>query len=244
MSRRRLLLAGATALAAVIVWSASAALPWPARAWTALLLTLLPVVMTAQAAAVGELRGEVPRTAIYASSAVALWGLAAITVIVTWRSHLGRANLRLVPLGPGPLLGWAAATTAAGLAVLFAWRLLGARESPLLRDLLPVTGRDRLGFIGLSATAGATEELVFRGFLLFALTAASGSVGLALVLSSAVFGVAHAYQDAAGSVRAGVLGALLAGCAVLAGSLFPAMLAHAAIDLLSGLWLSRWLVGD
>lgn len=242
MTRRRVLLGAATAIAAAVAWLATTGLPWPARAWTAVLLTVLPVVMTAQAAAVGELRGEVPRSAIYVSSAVALWGLAAITVIVTWGSRFGRANLRLVALSVAPLLGWAGIATAAGLGLLVLSSLIGVRESEILRDLLPATVRDRASFVGLSVTAGVAEELVFRGFLLFVLTTASGSTGIAVVLSSAVFGVAHAYQDVAGCIRAAALGALLAGCVLLSGSIFPAMLAHGAIDVLSGLWLSRWLL--
>ena len=116
------------------------------------------------------------------------------------------------------------------------------REAPVLRELLPVSGPERSLFVALSATAGICEEIVFRGFLIHALTLATGSVTLALLLSSCVFGVVHAYQSPLGAVRAALLGALLALPLVFHGSIVPAILAHTLIDILSGLWLARWLL--
>jgi membrane protease YdiL (CAAX protease family) len=57
-----------------------------------------------------------------------------------------------------------------------------------------------------------------------------------------VFGIMHAYQDVGGAARAAILGAVLAVPVVLTGSIVPAMVAHAAIDLTSGLLLARWLL--
>jgi membrane protease YdiL (CAAX protease family) len=129
-----------------------------------------------------------------------------------------------------------------GVAVLVLGRTLRIPESRVLRDLIPETPREKVGFAFLSLTAGITEEFIFRGFLLAALTAVTGSAGVAVALSSAVFGILHAYQNPLGAARAGVLGAVLAVPLLATGSLFPSMVAHAAIDVLSGIWLAPWLL--
>jgi uncharacterized protein len=136
----------------------------------------------------------------------------------------------------------ACAITAACIAVLFAFRFAGFREGTVVRDLLPVSTADRLLFVGVSATAGICEEIVFRGFLLNALQTSTGSTMLALLLSSGAFGIVHAYQRPLGALRAALLGALLSIPVLLDGSLYAAILAHTLIDILSGLWLARYLL--
>jgi membrane protease YdiL (CAAX protease family) len=82
------------------------------------------------------------------------------------------------------------------------------------------------------------EELIARAFLMQATTRilpdqfrASARWGIALVASSVVFGLAHAYQGPTGMLGAGVLGAGF-GLAYLAGgrNLWPAILAHGIYD--------------
>jgi uncharacterized protein len=231
----------AVAATALLVWFNAAELPVPARLWTAALLAVLPPLMVVQAAQLREF-DELPRTAAYTSSIISLWVLALVTAAVSRASGFGAADLGFVSLPLAVLSAWTAGLTAAGIAVLFGFRLLGFRESPLLRQLLPVTGQERWLFAGVSVTAGITEEIVFRGFLLYVLLLATASLPLALLLSACVFGVVHAYQQPAGALRAALLGALLALPLVLHGSIYPAILAHALIDLLSGLWLARYLL--
>jgi membrane protease YdiL (CAAX protease family) len=74
------------------------------------------------------------------------------------------------------------------------------------------------------------------------LYSATGSIAIALLLSSGAFGVAHAYQRPAGALRATLIGLVLAVPLVIDGSIVPAIIAHAAIDILSGLWLARYLL--
>jgi hypothetical protein len=236
MTHGRLLTFAAVAGAAVLVWSASGELAWPARAWTAALLALLPPLMVAQAAMLPRL-GDVPRASIYLSSVVSLWLLAAVTVAAVLA---GGPTLDRIGLRPAPLpatLAWSGAITVAGLLLMALANRLGLRESPFLWRLLPRTSTEKLQFVGVSVTAGVCEELVFRGFLIAALQTATGSLALAVTLSSGVFGVLHAYQRPAGALRAAALGALLALPFLLTGSLLPSMIAHAGIDILAGLWL-------
>jgi len=240
--KRLLLLAGAVLAAGVLVWLATSALPAAARLWTTLLLALLPAMLVGQAAALGD-PAELPRRGIYTSTIVSLWLLALATVAMTVMAGWGPAELLLTRVAPVPFLGWTLGLVAAALVVFVAGHRLGFRELPLTHHLLPVTGVEKVWFVALSVTAGVTEEVVFRGFLLTALILATGSTALAVALSAALFGVVHGYQGAWGAVRPAALGVLFAVSAVATGSILPAMVAHTAVDIISGLWLGRRLTG-
>ena len=98
--------------------------------------------------------------------------------------------------------------------------------------ILPATSSERRYFLLVSLTAGVTEELAFRGFLLsFFRWIAPDTNRLALVLLSAVaFGVAHLYQGWRGMITTGIVGGLLADAALASGSLFLVMVIHTALD--------------
>jgi uncharacterized protein len=232
------LLAAATA---ALVWLLSGALAWPARAWMAVLLVPLPALMILQAGQIAEL-GELPRRAAYVSSMISLWVLAVLTAAAALFSGFTPADLGLTLLPPALMAGWTVLLVGAGVAVLFAFRLAGFREGPIVRELLPARRGDGAWFTGLSITAGVTEEIIFRGFLIHALRLATGSTALAVLLSSGAFGVVHAYQQPAGAGRAALLGALLSLPLLIHGSIYPAILAHALLDILSGFWLARYLL--
>ena len=241
MSFRTALVLAVVAAAAALAWNASAELPPAARAWATTLLVLLPPLLVVQARLLQDAEG-LSRESIYISSAVSLWVLAGITAAAALTSGWEPAAIGLIRLQAETIAAWAAAITLAGLVLVLAARSLGLEEAPILRFLLPRTGREKLLFLGLSVTAGFCEELVFRGFLLHALEAATGSVVLAVALSSGVFGLLHAYQRPAGAARAAALGAVLAAPVVATGSIVPAVLAHAALDVIAGLLLRERLL--
>lgn len=226
-------------LAVGLVWVAAIGLRWPARVAVVFLLTLLPIALAAQGRQLGALPTEIPRVAIYTSSAVALWTLAGFVVLAAVTSGFPPPALGLKPIPPVSLVSWTVGLTVAGLLLLALTRLLRVRESPLLIHLLPRSRAERLAFTGLAITAGITEELVFRGFLIPALETALGSVWFAAALSSLVFGFLHGYQHVPGMVRAGILGFGLALPLVVTGSLLPSILAHGAYDVVAGVFLSR-----
>lgn len=99
--------------------------------------------------------------------------------------------------------------------------------------LLPSTTRERWWFAGLSCGAGISEELFFRGFLLWYLSAYAPklSVGGLIVVSSAVFGFCHIYQGWTGVIGTGVLGGVLAWLYISTGSLLGPIVIHALLDL-------------
>ncbi len=108
------------------------------------------------------------------------------------------------------------------------------RERLAFADALtPETEGERRGFWFLSLTAGICEEVLFRGFLMWLITAWMGLIA-AVILSSIVFGCAHIYLGVAQVPRTAIVGLVLALIAVAAGSLWPAMAIHAAVDLSSG----------
>jgi len=228
----------------IFLWSNSPLGLWGA-AYLALLVLIMPALAVAQLPAV---EGEVmPRVPVYVSSGVV------ILVLGLCGFLLGAGSLGLEAMGLGPA-SWAEVATGT-LALTFAAVLLvylffflrkatGLRENPLLIQLLPETPKEKVVFLSLSLAAGFGEELAYRGFLIPALTLVLGGEWGAAVVSSAVFGVLHAYQGWLGIARTAALGLLLAAAFLISGSLWPAIFAHAILDMLAGLVIGEALVKD
>jgi CAAX protease family protein len=126
------------------------------------------------------------------------------------------------------------------LAIVFSIFLFRYTGGPLLRRLLkmagaliPTTPRERIWFAIISIGAGASEELLFRGLLLWYLNFFFPQLSLVqlIVISSAVFGYCHLYQGWTGMVGTGVVGALFAWLYLFTGSLVLPMVVHALVDL-------------
>lgn len=99
--------------------------------------------------------------------------------------------------------------------------------------MIPATDRERRGFWLLSVTAGTCEEVIYRGFVLWLITAWAGLIA-GIIISTAIFGFMHVYLGVAQVPRTAIIGLVLALVVVASGSLWPAMIIHAAIDLNSG----------
>ena len=74
---------------------------------------------------------------------------------------------------------------------------------------------------------------MYRGVLL-AVTAPVVGPWPALAVTSAIFGLGHAYQGAGGVLKTGLVGVLFGLVTLLSGSLVPAMVLHAVIDISAG----------
>lgn len=115
----------------------------------------------------------------------------------------------------------------------------GARESaPVAANdavsaLLPRTPCERRGYALLSLTAGVTEEIVQRGFLLAAMVALLPPLPAPayVLVGGVVFGLGHAYQGRAGVIATGVIGALFMGIYLGTGSLLVPIVLHVLMDL-------------
>ena len=99
--------------------------------------------------------------------------------------------------------------------------------------IIPTTASERVWFAFIGFNAGISEELVFRGFLLYYLSTYVPNLGTTwtLVISSALFGFCHFYQG-----RRGILLTTFAGFAfgmlyLGSGSLLIPMILHALVDI-------------
>ena len=187
------------------------------------------------------------RRGLYVYFLVALWGFTAC-VAALWMAR-GR-SWGLLRLGVGtPLrLGIGLTIAAVFLALLWARRraVLGrperlkmvrkklANAEPFMSQTL---GEFRM-FAAVSVSAGFCEEILFRGFVMWYVAAWfpvawMGTVA-AVVISSAFFGFAHIYLGWPNVLGTAVGGVFFALVVLASGSLWPAMIIHAAVDLSSG----------
>jgi membrane protease YdiL (CAAX protease family) len=234
-------IAGLVFLASAIAWLLLHPLPWAARAFTTALLVPLPTLLVIQGRLVGELTEDTEREALYLSSALSVWILAALAMLAARASDLSRADLRLLSIPMASLFIAATLTIVAGIAIMALGKMLRVRENPIVHFLIPRTTSEKIAFVGLSFSAGIAEELVFRSFLIAALFLASGSMVLAVALSVLVFAAAHAYQGWIGAIRVAILGLVLTAPFLVTGSVYPSIIAHIGLDLIAGLVLARWL---
>lgn len=178
----------------------------------------------------------------YRQTVAIQWTLCAITVLV-WLVQ-GRALASLPLYSPVPWRVWLGAAIAIAVVVLMALQVRTVRANAdaratlrrqigSLAPILPQSLAELAWFRVVSVTAGVCEEWLFRGVLT---TVLAGWFGLpvAVGLSSVAFGFAHAYQGPAGIVKTGLVGLVMSGIVLATGSLVPAMIVHAAIDLGSG----------
>ena len=100
--------------------------------------------------------------------------------------------------------------------------------------LMPATRAEFPRFALLAITAGVCEELLFRGFVTWALAHVLPSYTIAAFVQAALFGVAHLYQGPRGVLTTGLVGVFLTAVVWLTGTLWMAMLIHALMDLNAG----------
>jgi uncharacterized protein len=169
------------------------------------------------------------------------WGLSAVVVVIGVLASRTAASIGL-DLGGHPRSETIVVAEVAALlglsALVFRFGGSGIRDA-LRRQargfvaLLPHGRRERTVFAALAVTAGICEELIFRGFGIAYLrwlwpAAPRWSV---IVIIAAVFGLAHLYQGPRGILLTGLVGGYLTWMVLSTGSLVPAMVIHALLDL-------------
>jgi membrane protease YdiL (CAAX protease family) len=215
-------------------------------AYLALALELLPALGLAQLPLLDE-DVPLPRIPVYLSSAGVILLMGWLGLMIGWE-EFGLGAMGLLSFDPRTVLVWTGGLILAAFLLLGGFlifrRAAGISEAPILDLLLPETGREKIVFVVLSFSAGLGEEVAYRGFLIPALTLVFGSVWGAALLSSLVFGILHAYQGWLGVVRTALLGLVLAAAFVVTGSLWPAIIAHAMLDVLVGVVFGKTLMKE
>lgn len=110
------------------------------------------------------------------------------------------------------------------------------KEFEPLQAMIPRTDREAREFSALSITAGICEEILYRGYLMAYVGSAVGIPGAwpAVLLSSLVFGLGHAYQGPKGVLKTGAFGLAMAGLYVLTGSIWLIIVLHIIVDMANG----------
>jgi membrane protease YdiL (CAAX protease family) len=180
------------------------------------------------------------RLRYYRSSLPRKYVLSLVVVALFFANHREASGIRLatsaativpslLPIMIGVVFG----------AVLVRWRasrpasrIKLARSLRGIADLLPRTVGERRTWVLVAITAGVTEELIYRGFVLSLLAHVSPSADTftLLIIGGAIFGLAHLYQGVKGVVLTWLLGVVLGGVMIAAG-LFAVMVVHTLIDL-------------
>jgi membrane protease YdiL (CAAX protease family) len=184
---------------------------------------------------------------IYAWNILALWTL---TAACLWTIHLNYLTISDL----GEQAGNAFRTlVVCGIVAAIVFLLMGAQKVQKkkatpeqigkalenVRRLIPKTPTERGVWVLVSISAGVCEEFLYRGWLLSLFGAALGSVWLGLLISSILFGFAHAYQGRKAILGTGVGGVIFGIVFIVSGSLIPGQLLHTAMDLNSGLAMAK-----
>ena len=214
--------------------------------YLALTLELLPALALAQLPLIEE-DTPLPKIPVYVSSAGVILLVGWLGLMIGWE-EFGLKEMGLLSFHVPTVLAWTGGLMLAAFVLLggflLARRYLGLQETPFLAQLLPKTGREKFVFVFLSLSAGLGEELAYRGFLIPALAIVFGTAWGAVLLSSLVFGILHSYQGWLGMARTALLGMVLAVSFVVTGSLWPAILAHALLDVLVGVVFGEILMKE
>ncbi len=177
----------------------------------------------------------------------ALLTLAGVNALLEWRrrswSGIGMLRPRAADLGRALLV------LVVGIAVNAALVLPVALVAPQslyahLGELQSVAGElsagtPLAGLLGLLLLVGFYEEILARGLLLTRARDLFGGIWVPVLLSSVLFGLGHFYQGLFGVVQTAIFGAVLALFTIRWGTLWPAILAHAAINMLSVVQLGK-----
>ena len=100
--------------------------------------------------------------------------------------------------------------------------------------LIPGTTLELLIWFLVSATAGISEEIIFRGYLQRQFAGITRSMLAGVLISAAIFGAAHGYEGSPRMILIGIYGLMFGLLAWWRKSLRPGMIAHAWHDAITG----------
>jgi len=192
------------------------------------------------------------RILLYLSSIATQW---IVTAFIAWRAFargysFSALGLKFNPL-PDLLVVGILGAALLGLAHWLNLRRISRSKNPaaehiksLAERIFPHDGGEAAVFSGLAITAGICEEFLYRGFVFGALSHMSIPVWAVLLISSVMFGLAHAYQGRSGIVGTLILGTVFGLVRILYDSLIPVVLWHAAVDVVAGFAGMHYLIDN
>jgi membrane protease YdiL (CAAX protease family) len=160
--------------------------------------------------------------------------LACVALLVAYRD-----NIDLFPQ-----FSWTTSLIAQSLAILVGVIALAegllmvrAREERRklwVRQTIPRDNAERAVWLASSITAGATEEIIFRGVFFALLAAITGSIAAGALISAIVFALAHFRQGWKSMAFIAPIALLFQWLVIYSGSLVPAIVVHAIYNLARG----------
>ena len=98
--------------------------------------------------------------------------------------------------------------------------------------LQPITKKEKNLWKLVSLNTGITEEIVYRGTLIYIIGNLVGSSSLfnVVIITNIIFGLGHSYQGIKGVVKTGLIGFLFSILYVTTNSLILPMILHFFID--------------
>ncbi len=160
----------------------------------------------------------------------------AIALLVAWVEHVPLRAGRTDPLA---IIAAMVLLVGAVTALRPYWLAKVAENDPRLALFAPRTRTERRWWVAVSLAAGISEEIVWRGAVLWLLWWVTGSWLVAAVVSSAMFGVAHALQ---GWRSAAIIAVIAFGMTLFvrwADGLLLAAVMHAGYDVVAGFTYGR-----
>jgi membrane protease YdiL (CAAX protease family) len=144
-----------------------------------------------------------------------------------WRG-IGLTRFRAADAGQGVALWVASFLLVLILAQVF--RQFGQREVDFLPPALPLWFR-AVQAVLIAATAGATEEIVVRGYAQTRLEQLKAPTAVIVLLPTTLWGALHVYQGLGAALAIFCLGLLYAAYFHRTRRLWPLILAHALFDM-------------
>jgi uncharacterized protein len=171
----------------------------------------------------------------------ALLSLAGVHLLLTWReqswSAIGLVRPRAIDLARGALIllvGFAINAALAGAVVALSPQTLEEHIEGLRSIASGLTADTPLSAaLALLLLVGFYEEIVSRGLLLRRSRRLLGGTWAPALFSAALFALGHFYQGPYGVLQTALFGLVLAVFTIRWGTLWPAIVAHAAINMLS-----------
>jgi membrane protease YdiL (CAAX protease family) len=189
------------------------------------------------------------RLVLYASTIAFQWLAVAIVTWRAWVHGYTAVTLGLVIHDRGRL----AAAAVVGAAVIATLQWLNLRRvgripvesrgplQAIAERILPQSTEELLPYLALAITAGLCEEFLYRGFAMAVFTRVGFPTWLVVLVSSALFGLAHSYQGRGGVVMTLFVGLVLGTSRIVFDGLVPAIIWHSTVDVVAGTAGPRYL---